>query len=76
MLRGFEKGSSLRQCRIGVNQVGGCIDCAAGLTRVTILVLGVTLRTLAFDVAIRQKHAFDRIIKLFDFADFNESGFA
>ena len=76
MFRGFEDRSRLGQSRVGVDQVGGRVDCATGLARVAVLVLGVAFGALALDVAVWQKHAFDGIKKLFDLACFDQSGFA
>ena len=51
---------------IGVDEVGGRVDLAADLAGVAVLVLGVTVGTLALDVAVRQEHFLHRIEELLD----------
>ena len=54
--------------RIGVLQVGRCVDRPAHFARIAVLILRATFRAFAFDVAVRQKHFLDRIEKLLDLA--------
>jgi hypothetical protein len=56
------------ESRIGRNKISRRIDGAAHFTGVTVLILGVTIRALTLDVAIGKKHAFDRVVELFDTA--------
>ena len=57
---------------VRVDQIGGHVGCAAYFAVVAILILGVALGTFAFDEAIRQEHIFDRVVELFDGADFDQ----
>ncbi len=63
----FHRGSA-RHRRAGIDQLGGCVGGAAGLTVVTILVFGFALGAGAFDETIRQKHLLFRIKELRDLA--------
>ena len=66
MVRALENGPGIGQRGVGVDQVGGGVNRATDLTRVTVLVFGVALGALALDVAIGQEHTLDRVKKLLD----------
>ena len=51
---------------VGIFQIGRRVHSAAGFAGIAVLIFRTALRAFAFDVAIRQKHIFHRIKKLFD----------
>src|SRR6185503_1173420 len=53
-----------RQRGVRLDELGRGVDRAADLARVPILVLRVTVRALALDVAIREEHPLHRIVEL------------
>src|SRR5690606_38998405 len=59
---------------VGVDELGGRIDRAAGFTRVAVLVFGVAVRAFALDVAVWQEHALDRVVELLDRLAVDEAG--
>ena len=59
--------------REGVDQVRGRVDRAAHLAVVAVLVFGVALGALAFDVAVGQEHVLLGVEELLDGAHFNQA---
>jgi len=72
MLRRAQLGPCTRERRVGLDQLGRRVDRPADLTGVSVLVLRVTLRALALDVAVGQEHALDRVEELLDRARVDE----
>src|SRR5207244_10315759 len=66
MLRAAQLRFSASQDRVRILKLGRRIRRAAVLAYIAILVLRAAFRALAFDVAVGQKHALDRIEELLD----------
>ena len=60
--------------RVRIDEIGGRIDDAAHLAGVGVLILRMAVGTFALDVAVRQEHALDGIVKLLDRLDVDEPG--
>ncbi len=66
VLRGLEHRRCARQRRIRIPEIGRCVDGAAVLAGVAVLVLRAALRALALDVAVGEEHLLHRVEVLFD----------
>ena len=73
VVAGPEHRRGARQRRVRGLQLGGCVDRAARLAGVAVLVLRAALRALALDEAVGQEHALLGVEELLDRADLDQA---